>query len=327
MSIAGQITEEVFTPELIKGNQPLASLTDEQINAFVTLGNNAVKTRIGEHTNKIYTGIDQDIENETGLKKEEGERTYAFVKRALKVGNKELSGYLSELKEAKKTLEAQVKSGDVTGATKKQIEELESKIKDKESEVSLWKTKYDTDLTAKETAIKEATEKNMKIRIDHNMAEALTGFKFIEEAKLPKVARDATVGAAKSAVLSEYKPDFITDGNGNERLVWKNAQGEIARNPENKLEPFTTAELLSKHIDPILDKGRQQTGAGTQPPASGKSSFTGQYTLDGARTQVEATTKLVDQLIANGVPQRTKEFDKQLTDLFTELQADKLPFK
>ena len=325
MSIAGQIDENTITPELVKGNAPLKDLTEDQVNAVVTLGNNAIKDRIRVKTNEIYTGFDKDVEEVTGIPKESGEKTYEYIKRALNHGSKELSGQLAELKSAKKTLEDQVKNGSSDEGTKKQIEELQGKIKEKESEISQWRKKYADDLALKDKAIAEANEKNLKIRVDHNVAEALSSFKFIEEAKLPKIAREATINAAKMSVLSEYTPDFVADGNGNETLVWKK-NGEPALNPENSLKPFTTAELLSKHLAPILDPGRTQTGSGTKPPASGIGA-NGHFSLGGVKSQVEADELIGNHLVAQGIERGTKDFEDKLQQIRTDNKVMDLPFK
>lgn len=326
MGVAGQIVETVFTPDVVKQNTSLKDLSDDQVNAVVTLGNNLTQQRIGEKTKEYYDRLDVDIEEATGLKKEPSEKTFEFMKRAIKTGSKELSGQLATLKSEKDALEAQVKSGNVTDAVKKQITDLEGKIKDKESEVTQWKDKYTNDFGTKEKELNDALAKNMTIRVDHQFAEALTGIKFIEEAKLPKVARDATVSAAKIQVLNEFKPEYIDDGKGGEKLVWKNAQGEIARNPENKLEPFTTAELITKHLNPIIDHGRQQQGSGSTAPA-GAASGKGQFFLNGAKTQVEADEMIVQHLIAEGVPKNTKEFDTKLKEIRTENKIPELPIR
>lgn len=323
-AIAQTMPEEVFTPELIKSNEPLSTLTDEQINAFIALGNNVTKERIRVVTGEFYTGIDNDVVAETGLTKKHGERTFDFVKRALSVGNKELSSQLNALKEEKTILEGQLGTGAGDAALRKQIEELNTQIKSKTSEVNQYKEQYSKALDEANKKLTEAEQKNIKIKVDHVLDKTISGFKFIDKSKLPEVARDATIKAARSAVLSEYTPEFITNEIGDESVVWSNADGP-ALNPANGMKPYTTAELLLKHLNPILDQGRTATGAGTKPSTGGNNAQS--FFLNGESTQVAADESIGNFIVTQlGLARGTKEFEDKLNAIRTENNVSKLPF-
>ena len=85
--------------------------------------------------------------------------------------------------------------------------------------------------------------------------------------------------------------------------------GTPRRNPENNLRPFTASELVAKELATmgVLDTGRVQTGAGTDPGTGGRGTG-GAVDLNGAKSQDEAHEILAKQLMAQGLINGSKEF-------------------
>ena len=87
--------------------------------------------------------------------------------------------------------------------------------------------------------------------------------------------------------------------------------GTPRRNPENNLRPFTASELVQKELATmgVLDTGRVQTGAGTNPNQTGGQGTGGTVDLTGARSQDEAHEILAKQLMAQGYVNGSKAFE------------------
>jgi hypothetical protein len=323
-TIAQSIKEEVFTPELIRENEVLKSLSDDQITGIVTLGNNLVSDRLGKKTGETYKMVEKDVYEASGLEQLPGEKYHQYLKRAIieskKAGDTELTAQLQALKTENEQLKKN-KIGEADEVVKSKLSEYETKLKDKDSEVGTYKTK----LAKKEAELLEEKQKSIQTKVELHLDKAISGFKFID---IPDVARAATIKDAKAALRAEYNADIVDNGTIAGQLVFRDKEtNDIVKNPANGMEPFTEAELLKKHLNPILDHGRQQTGSGTKPPASANGSTTGQFYLNGAKSQVEADEMIMQHLIANGVPRHTKDFETQMATIRTDNQVEKLPFK
>jgi hypothetical protein len=123
-------------------------------------------------------------------------------------------------------------------------------------------------------------------------------------------------------------PDYIDDGRGGKRLVFKDAQGAIMRNPEKQLEPYTAGELLQRELKAmgILDEGRRAAGGGTEPTAGGGG---GGAVVDvsAARTQTEAQEIIAQALMKQGMTNGSKEFQEAMTKAWRDNNIAKLPIK
>ena len=107
-------------------------------------------------------------------------------------------------------------------------------------------------------------------------------------------------------------------------LVFRDQNGVIQNNKENGLNPFTAAELIKKELTPILDQGRQQTGAGSKP---GASNANGSLSVSGARTQAEAAEAITTQLMSLGIARGTNEFQAKLDEAWKENNISELPIR
>jgi hypothetical protein len=106
-------------------------------------------------------------------------------------------------------------------------------------------------------------------------------------------------------------PEFIDDGKGGKRLVFKGENGEIARDPENHLEPYTAEALLKKELRAmgILDEGRKATGTSTTQPNQPKQQGA-PVDVSMARTQLEADDIIRKQLGAQGLVRGSKAYQE-----------------
>ena len=182
-----------------------------------------------------------------------------------------------------------------------------------------------TELTTKYEAEKVNHEKELfGVRIDNALQTAAAGLKF--KAGFPESVTKVILTQATEKVKG-MNPEYIDDGNGGKVLAFKDASGAIMRNPNNQLNPFTPAELLTKELETmgVLEQQRQQPGGGTKKPIGGVGG--GEITLDvsGAKTQSEAYELITKQLMAQGKTVGSKEFDEDMRKVWQENSINKLP--
>jgi hypothetical protein len=130
------------------------------------------------------------------------------------------------------------------------------------------------------------------------------------------------------AKVKAMKHEFVDDGKGGQRLVFKDANDAIMRNAEKQLEPYTIGDLLMKELKQmgVLDEGRQQQGGGTKTP---KVTTTDQgivIDLTGVRTQVEAQELIAQTLMKQGLTNGSKAFQEAQTKAWKDNNISSLPF-
>ena len=308
--------------EVIKANAVLASLTDEQITAIETLSQNDEATVIGQKVGEIYREFDTKIETITGVKRNGDEKTYLYFERAAKDLKEkadsvaDLNKQVGDLTKEKQRLEKVISDGGGDAETKRQLTQATNDLKAVTKQYNDLKTEFDT---AKQTHQTEL----FGVRVENELTTATAGLKF--KAELPKSATDVLLSQA-TAKVKGFSPELIDNGKGGKVLVFKDETGAILRNKENKLEPFTAAELIQKELKAmgVLDEGRKQFGGGTNPPGGGDG---GGQTIDvsGAKTKVEATNIITSQLLSQGLTKGTEAFDSAMTQAWKDGNIAALP--
>lgn len=187
-------------------------------------------------------------------------------------------------------------------------DQLNQTIATLETKNTEWENKYNQLNTQYQTSL-----------IDAEFGKALQGLKI--KSIYPESVQKTLIDSAKRTVLATAKPDWVEE-NGERKLVFRDASGNIMTNPENKLNPFTPGELLRKELKDVLDNGRQQRGAGTIPPG-GNGGAT--FDLGGATTQVEADEMISKHLMSQGLTRGSREFADEAQKIRTENGVDKLP--
>lgn len=307
-----------LTKELITKN--VQDLTEEQVSKIIKLSENAFQEAISTRIGEVHGQYDADIKSVIGQDKPGGVKTYEWLKNVLsdlKTKAEAGSPELEKLKAEKADLEKKIKDGAGGEAIKQQNADLQNRINELQN-------KYKTDAKAWEDKVRAEQEKAVGLRIDHEFQKALTGIKFKPEDVMPKSVREVYVDAAKAKILSSAKPDWIDDGQGGQRLVFRNAAGQVMNNPENALNPYTPAELLLKEISPIVDMGKQQPGGGTtpgQPPAGGA------FSLNGAKTQPQAAEAIREHLLGRGIENASEKFQEEFNKMWDEGKVSTLPMR
>ena len=311
----------MITNEMLAADAALSGLTDEQRNAIVLMSKNDEEVVIGNRFREVYNQLDATIAKETGIARNGDEKTYIYLERAARTLAAKansvdgLNTKISDLtKERDKLQKALEEGGD--DATKKQLAQAVKDLDAVRKQYDTLKGEYDQQKEAHAAEL-------LGVRIDNALAGATAGLKFKSE--FPQAAVD-TLTAQALAKVKGMSPEFIDDGQGGKRLVFKGADGEIQRNPENHLEPYTAAELVAKELRAmgILDEGRRQPGTGTKPPTATGTS-TSSVDVSMARTQNEAQEIIAKSLMQQGLVNGSKEFQQAMNEAWQANNIASLP--
>ena len=311
----------MITVEMLAADAALAGLTDEQRNAIALMSKNDEEVVIGNRFREVYNRLDESIAKETGIARNGDEKTYNYLERATRALAAKansvdgLNSKITELTNERNRLKEQIaKGGDE--ALQKQLQQATKDLDGVRQQYDALKADYDKAKT-------DHAAELFGIKIDNELANAKSGLKF--KAEFPQAAVD-TLLAQAIAKVKGMNPEYIDDGKGGKRLVFKGADGDTLRNPENHLEPYAAGELLQRELKAmgILDEGRRQPGGGTEPPKGGGGAPT---TIDvtTARTQVEASEAITRQLMQKGLINGSKQFQEEFTKAWTDNNVQNLP--
>lgn len=311
-----------LTAELLRANAGLTGLTDEQVNAIVELSKNDENTVIGNRIGELHGQYDKDVLTVTGIAKKQDEKSYDYVKRVLgdykakAASTDELNTKITTLQTEIEGYKKTIAEGKGNEAVAQQLKDAQKQLKDTqdlfESKQKEWQDKYDT-----------LNTQYQQSQINAEFDKALQGIKF--KSIYPESVQRTLIDSAKRTVLSTAKADWVEE-NGARKLVFRDASGNIMTNPENKLNPFTPAELLTRELKDVIDTGRQQRGAGTQGGQGGQGGST-YLDMTGITNQVDADDAINKHLMALGLTRGSKEFADEALKLRQENGVDKLPLQ
>ena len=312
----------MITKELLQQNEVLKGLTEEQMTAITTISANDENAVIGAKFSEVYQKLDSTIEKATGIKRNGDEKTYVYLERAatelksqLK-GTEELNAKIAELTSENSRLNTALKEGAGNEELKRNYEQSKKDFEAVTKQFNDLKKELD-----KEKALH--TKDLFDLNVANEIGKATAGIKFKKD--LPPSVTSVILEQAVNKVKG-MNPDFIDDGKGGKMLAFKDEQGAIRRNAENKLNPFTASELISMELKQmgVLDEGREQKGAGSQPPTTGGG--TSQVVdVSQARTRVEATDIITRQLLSQGLTNGSKEFDEKFQQVWKDSNVQNLP--
>lgn len=311
----------MLTIEMLRGNAALAGLTDEQLNSIAVMSQNDENTVIGNRIGALHGQYDTDILSISGITKNEGEKSYDYMKRVM-AGYKSaaastdtLKTEITGLKAEKEKLQKQLESGSAD-ATLKQA------LKDTEARLSQAQAKYETSKTELENTKKSYEAKIKDIQVDYAFDKAIAGMTF--KADVDDSVKAVLLKDAKQQVLTKGTPDFV-EINGVRTLVFRDANGLTLNNPTN-LAPLTISEMLSNvdSLKSILGTGTAGAGTRTVPPTPTTDPV---LQMSQARSQVEADNIIEKYLMDKGYTRYSKEFITESTKLRAQYNVDKLPIR
>lgn len=312
----------MITQEMLVADATLSALTDEQKKAIILMSKNDEEVVIGNRFREVYNQLDATIAKETGIARNGDEKTYLYLERAAKILAAKansvdgLQAKIGDLtKERDKLQKALEEGGDES--IKKQLSQATKDLDAVRQQYDALKGDYDKMKT-------DHANELLGIRIDNELVGAKAGLKF--KAEFPQAATDTLLQQALLKVKG-MNPEFIDDGKGGQRLVFKDENGAILRNPENHVEPYTAGELLTKELRAmgILDEGRQQAGVGTRTPTSQQGGGGAPVDVTMARTQTEAHDIISKQLMQKGLINGSKEYQQALDQAWKDNNIASLP--
>ena len=309
----------MITADILKANEHLAKLTDEQISSIVTLSTNDVNAEIGKKIGELYRQLDTTIDTSTGIARNGDEKTYNYLERAIKElkggmpNVDEMKGKIKTLTDEKTRLESLIAEGSKDTETAKLLNQAKAELKSTKDLYIGLQTKFDEQAKTHKTEL-------FGLRVENELTNALNGLKF--KAEIPANVTKTFVNAAISKVKG-LNPDYVDDVNGGKRLVFRDSNGVAISNPTN-LAPYTAAELIGNELkDIIAIKGAK--GTGTQVDGGGSNNDT--VTIGNARTQQEAMTIISKSLCAQGLTAGSKEYQTKLDAAWAENKVKSLPVK
>jgi hypothetical protein len=313
-----------LTNEVLKANEALSGLTDDQLAAVVQLSTNDEDTVIGTKVGEIHGQYDKDILEISGVAKNQNEKTYDYNKRIL--GDLKTSGG------AATTLKTTITKHEATIAdlTKKMAdgkgnEVMKQKLQDTVDELATTKGQYKTDKDAWDVERTSFATKTTAFKVDSAYGQAISGLKF--KADYPANVQKTLLDSAKSTILAQYKTDFIDDGAGSKTLVFRDDDGKIMRTKSNGLNPTTFAELIQTNLGEVLDAGKKAAGGGGKAPGEKDDKTIVDVDISSAKSQVQADELIVKQLMALGYTRGTEAFSEQKSKIWKENNIGKLPMK
>lgn len=312
----------MLTSDIIKANTALAGLTEEQINAITTLSENDENSVIAKKTGEIYGALDADILSVTGVEKNGTEKTYDYAKRVMGdmkaklQGTENLQKQVDSLTREKARLEKAIADGTADAETVKALKQAKADLQNVTTQYTELSSKYESEVANHQKEL-------LNVRVENALQVAASGIKF--KAGLPESVTKVIMSQATEK-LKGMNPEYIDDGKGGKVLAFKGEDGAIMRNPNNQLNPYTPAELLTKELNSmgVLEQQRRAAGAGTRKPDV---QHTGDYVVDlgGARTQSEAYEAITKMLLEQGKTVGSKEFDEGMRKAWIDNKVKDLP--
>ena len=315
----------MITVEMLTNDTVLGSLTDEQKQAIATLSKNDEEAVIGGRFREVYNQLDETIARETGIARNGDEKTYLYLERAArelaaKANSVEgLNNKISELTRERDRLKKVIEDGSQDPALKKQLDQAQADLENVRKE-------YDTLKQSTDQMRQQHAAEMLGLQVDNELRGAMGGLRF--KAEFPQAVTDTILKQAIEKVKG-MNPEFIDNGRGGKKLIFRNADGSEMRNAENRLEPFTAAELLAKELKAmgVLDEGRQQQGGGTKPVQQSSGGASTVYDIGMARTQAEAYEVIATQLMRQGLTNGSKEFDNAIKEAMSADNVRALPIQ
>lgn len=313
----------MLTVETLRQNSNLAGLTDNQLNAIAEMSKNDENAVIGAKIGALHGQYDTDIFEISGIKKNDGEKSYDYAKRVLgdyKAKAEATSSLQVELNSAKAQVDDLQAKLEKNGAD----EALVQQLKDAKNQVSQLQAQLATKTAELATKQSDFDKALRDTHIDYAFQVATSGLKFKDG--ITEAIQKTLLSAAKAEVLSKGSPDFIEE-QGQKKLVFRDNAGNILNNPGNNLNPYTLKELvMESSLKDVLESGRKASGGGTKS-GSGAAGNKGLVDLSGVKTQVEADKAIEAYLLAEGLTRDSQEFADKSLQIRTENKVAELPLR
>lgn len=318
----------MLTADIIKQSEALSDLPDEKIQALVTLAQNVFKEEIDTYAGTTKRRWEEDIKSLYGADKpdpkmpaheflktawQERERKFKEELEAAKSNPTGVEEIKAEYERKRKQLEDEMKEAALRGSSllKEEVAGYQTKVKDYEALVAQLKKDHKHEISKFETELLNERKGAMMREIVLERDKAIAGIDF--KAGLDKDEITDIVDARWGKILSEYTPERVQNERGETVTIWRDKDGQVARNLKNNREPYTTQELITERLESVVKQGRTQGGAGTSGGNGGAPGTS--LNLNIAKTQVEADDMIANFLMSKGLARTNPEYQKQFTQI------------
>lgn len=305
----------MITTEMLEANEALTALTDEQKNAIVEISKADEGIVIGERIGRIYSDLDNDILQASGIAKNGAEKTYLYAKRVigeLKAGGNtdELNAQIATLTEEKAALQKAIEEGAADAETKKALAQAKTDLAD----ITKKYTELNTQLEKEKTRHQKEVQ-GMRVSMEIEGAAQALKFKSSIPESVTKVVLANVIEKMKGSA------DFI-DNEGKQTLIFKGKEGEVLR--DATLRPLNAADLLKRELTTmgVLEERREGSGAGSKVVEGGDADA---MDVSGAKTQTEADQIIHKSLVARGLVRGTKAYQEAMDKAWKDNAVNKLP--
>lgn len=305
----------MITTEMLEANEALTALTDEQKNAIVEISKADEGIVIGERIGRIYSDLDNDILQASGIAKNGAEKTYLYAKRVigeLKAGGNtdELNAQIATLTEEKAALQKAIEEGAADAETKKALAQAKTDLAD----ITKKYTELNTQLEKEKTRHQKEVQ-GMRVSMEIEGAAQALKFKSSIPESVTKVVLANVIEKMKGSA------DFI-DNEGKQTLIFKGKEGEVLR--DATLRPLNAADLLKRELTTmgVLEERREGAGAGSKVVEGGDADA---MDVSGAKTQTEADQIIHKSLVARGLVRGTKAYQEAMDKAWKDNAVNKLP--
>lgn len=315
----------MITREILVANSALAGLTEDQLNAIITINNNDVAGEIGKKTSEIYQKFDQLTKDATGVDRLMGatpEKTYDYLPRAIQEmkrglgDNDALKSQIQTLTAEKTRLEEELAKG-ASAEVQRQLDQTKAELANTKAQFNTLQSQMAEKEKAHQAEI-------FGIRVDNDLSVASKSMQFKSE--IPASVQTILLQNAY-AKIKGMNPDYIDDGAGGKRLVFRGQDGAVLNNPENQLNPYTAGELLARELKDVLAAKREVTGGGTKPLGSGSGAGDPAVDVSGARSQTEAQEILTKQFLSQGMTIGSDQFQNAMDKAWKDYNIVNLPLR
>lgn len=300
----------MLTQDQLRASDALKDLTDDQLKVIEALSKRDEEDTIAKKVGEMHSRYDVDIQEATGLQKQAGEKTYHFLKRAMKevIQANDPKQYQDQIKKLEEEKAELIKNGDSA-----KIKELQKQIDDRNQKIELLKDQHKAKIEEMNGEIQSFASKMQDQKLQSMFDQAIVGLQFDEA--IPEVARKAVISQVRNQIFETKKEWETIDGK--EIPIFYTPEGEKLR-AKDTLEPLTVADLVAQRTQSVVKQpGGGAGGAGGGKP--GGKPGTG-VDLSKVTDTVSLTAAIQTHLKELGVPRGSKEWSEKQTELYKELR-------
>jgi len=317
----------MLNTEIIKSNSVLSDLTQEQLDAIVTLSKNDEEKTFGKFSSDHWTRIDQDLMDVTGIQKEYGVKSHVHLKKVVEQlkkqadanDSKDLQKKIESLSTENAQLAKTIKEGTTDAALKTRVADMEKTLTDRATTIAKLRSDIKTVSEDYEKKLSKESTKNVDLKFENEFSNALQGIAFKKD--IPQMAIDAALREAKRKTKEYGKAEFVPTDNGKERIQYRDADGQIMTNPENLQKPIAPKEIFLSSITDLVDPG--QTKKGTEYKGNNEKKTV--LDLSGVKTRVEANETIRKYLVEQGEDPTKSSYNDKYQEIYQENKVQELP--